>query len=371
MRIVDSLIEQNSWSTSNCRENRFHDDYSQLFSKQDRKRFTYLEKILIVKYYLESGMNCSLVSQKFFLPYSSVYRIVKAYHDFGVDSFGNNDGSLKQIDNGSLVGNLIKYYWRNQISCYTVKDIAIYLNEFNCVPVKENLVRNHIKQNLNLSFKKASSRPVQLDLKRHRLLKIAFSIEFSHLATPDKLLISLDEVNFSYLTKYNRTWLPKGKSWYVHNIWFKGSRSCIGAITSKGNIFFWWLESTNKSANFISFLSQLKRWIEVDLDYRLKDVILIIDNCPVHKAKKSIKALNEFGSTVLFIPAYSPEYAAIELLFNKLKKAITRQWRKQLIKLDSKDGVRNIREAVAVVSQREIVSYWSNVISQIKLSFKV
>ena len=200
-------------------------------------------------------------------------------------------------------------------------------------------------------------------------MKIAFIMEFSNLSAPNKLLISLDEVNFSYLTIYNRTWLPKGRSSYVKNICFKGSRSWIGAITSRGDIFFWWLESTNKSPNFVSFLKELKIWIQLDLNIKMTNAILILDNCPVHKCKKSLEALNEFGATILFLPVYTPEFAAIELLFNWLKKLITRQWRFQVINLHSKEGVRNIREAVAAVSKSEIVSYWSRIIAEMKFSF--
>ena len=156
-------------------------------------------------------------------------------------------------------------------------------------------------------------------------------MEFSNLTASDKLLISLDEVNFSYLTTYNRTWLPKGRSSYFKNISFKGSRSWIGAIASRGDIFFWWLESTNKSPNFVSFLKELKIWIQLDLNIKMTNTILILYNCLVHKCKKSLEALNEFWATILFLPAYTPVFAAIELLFNWLKKLITWQWRFKVI----------------------------------------
>ena len=186
--------------------------------------------------------------------------------------------------------------WSNQNSYYTNKDVIKYFNENACIPIKENLVRNHMKRSLNQSYNKASSRPSQINSEKHKIMKMAFIMEFSNLSAPDKLLISLDEVNFSYLTQYNRTWLHKGWSSYVKNICFKGSRSWIGAITSRADLLFLWLESTNKSPNFVNFLKELKIWIQLDQNIKMTNAILIHDNCHVHKCKKTLNGFKRIRS---------------------------------------------------------------------------
>ena len=171
--------------------------------------------MFIVKLYLESKMSCSKISKYFFLPYSSVNRIIEAYDVDSVASFGKLDKGINKIDSISIIHKLMQNYWSNQKSCYKTKDVIKYFNENTSIPIKENFVRNHMKWSLDLLFKKASSRPSQIDLEKHKVMKMAFIMEFSNLSAPDKLLISHDDVNFSYLTTYNRTWLTKGRSSYA------------------------------------------------------------------------------------------------------------------------------------------------------------
>ena len=171
----------------------------------------------------------------------------------------------------------------------------------------------------------------------------------------------------SYLTKFNRSWAPKGKSSWVTNMDFKGSKSWIGAITNTGKLLISGISKTNNSTNFAKYISQLKRWIELDLNKDANDTLILLDNCSIYKSKLSIEKLRNIRATIVFIPAYTPEFAPIELFFNTLKKHLTRQWRNQIVKLNSKEGTKNIWEAVAAISQSEIISYWAHAIKQIRM----
>ena len=180
------------------------------------------------------------------------------------------------------------------------------------------------------------------------------------------LLINIDEVNFSYQAKNERTWIPKGWSKPVLDTCLKGTRCFIFAITSNGYIFISWLTSSNKSDNFINFLVELTQWIKLDLQYEMTNVIIILDNWRAHKSQQTLAALSKMRAIIFFLPAHNPEYAPIELLFNRLKKIVTRQWRKQVINLNSAEGERNIRETVACISKGKVISYWSSWESKMK-----
>ena len=342
-------------------------EFSILYSRQKGSKYTYHEKLLIILLYLRNHWTASKIASQFYLSESSVNRIIHDYRKYGRSSLGKQDKYAKGIDAGSKVSNLIKEYWNQKTSWFTARDLFNYLKYSVGIEIKEIFLRRHMKEKLAMSYKKVSPRPYELNQENHKLIKSAYWVEFANLITQKTLWINIDEVSFSYLTKFNRSWVPKGKSSWVTNINFKGSKSWIGAITNTGKLFITGISKANNSTNFAKFISQLKRWIEHDLNKAANDTLILLDNCPIHKSKLSIEKLRNTRATIVFIPAYTPEFAPIEFFFNTLKKRLTRQWRNQIVKLNSKEGTRNIREAIAAISQSEIISYWTHVIFQIRM----
>jgi transposase len=47
--------------------------------------------------------------------------------------------------------------------------------------------------------------------------------------------------------------------------------------------------------------------------------IVVLDNLPVHKSARARRLIEGAGCSVLFLPAYSPDFNPIELAFAKLK----------------------------------------------------
>ena len=342
------------------------EDNANVLLKKNGSHFTYKQKLIIIKYWIENNWNAAKASKNFYLPYSSVYRILHEYKLYGKASLANLLLDFWNFNQIQTLAKIIRNYWLNQKSWFTISDVANYLSRAGGIYVKHNILRGYMRDNLKLSFKKASSRPVDMNIQKQNILKQAFTLEFSSIVSTEMLMVNIDEVNFSYQTKNARTWIPKGWNKPILNTCFKGTRCFICAITSNGHIFISWLTSTNKSDNFIDFLNELKQWIKLDLQYKMTNVVIILDNWRVHKSRQTIAALNKMKSIVLFLPAYTPEYAPIELFFNRLKKLVTRQWRKQVVNLNKTEGERNIREAVACISKGEIVSYWSSWVSKMK-----
>ena len=85
-------------------------EYSRLLLKLKRMKFQPLEKMFIVKLHLELKMSCSKIFQYFFLPYSSVNRIIKANDADGVASFGKLDKEIIIIDTESIIHKLMQDY---------------------------------------------------------------------------------------------------------------------------------------------------------------------------------------------------------------------------------------------------------------------
>ena len=64
-------------------------------------------------------------------------------------------------------------------------------------------------------------------------------------------------------------------------------------------------------------------WVEQHLVRELKpgDVV-VMDNLSVHKVKGVREAIEAAGATAAYLPAYSPDFNPIELMFNKFKAAL-------------------------------------------------
>ena len=66
----------------------------------------------------------------------------------------------------------------------------------------------------------------------------------------------------------------------------------------------------------MEYILELIKWLRIDLNADMNKIITMLDNWQVPKSKARLKYLNEFGWRILFLPAYSPDFAPIELLFN-------------------------------------------------------
>ena len=50
--------------------------------------------------------------------------------------------------------------------------------------------------------------------------------------------------------------------------------------------------------------------------------IVVLDNLPVHKSTRARALIEGAGCTVLFLPAYSPDFNPLELAFAKIKQTL-------------------------------------------------
>ena len=204
------------------------------------------------------------------------------------------------------------------------------------------------------SYKKGSSRPVGVDLIRMDYIRKIFSVEFATLINSEYLFINIDEVSFSFKTKYDRSWLKRGWSNEVKNLSFKGSQTMILGVSSNGDWLASPLASRNNSNTFMKYLQSLIKWIILDLDVNPSQVVLMMDNWSIHKTKKIVSYLESSGWIVVYIPAYTPTFAPVELIFHILKTYIWKQCKDLSIDLLGEEGERNIKEVLSAISKDQI-----------------
>ena len=140
----------------------------------------------------------------------------------------------------------------------------------------------------------------------------------------------------------------------------------IAAISSVGKWLISELDCKNNLDFFVDFLHKLEKWIVFDLKMKLNETIIIImDNSSIHKSKKTLDFIRKRKAFYSFLPAYSPEVAPIELLFNVIKRRLTKNKRYNIINLSGEDVMNKIREILASVSRAEILRFWRKACSKL------
>ena len=176
---------------------------------------------------------------------------------------------------------------------------------------------------MRLSYKKGSSRPVNVDLRRVDLCRHLFSIRLVSKLRRVKVLVNVDEANINKETKMNYSWLPTGVSSRISNFRYSQFVNIIGSITSKGLAL--WQISTSKtnSEEFIRFLEVLIKTLN-DCDWwKTEEIWVILDNWSIHRSRNVLSFWKDQQLKLFFISQYCPEMAFYEVFFAMLKKKLS------------------------------------------------
>lgn len=80
--------------------------------------------------------------------------------------------------------------------------------------------------------------------------------------------------------------------------------------------------------------------------------VLVMDNLSTHKDRESLEMLKQAGVTVRFLPAYSPDYNPIELMWSKVKALLR--------KAEARDGetlLQAIGNALGRITEKD-ANHW-------------
>ena len=92
------------------------------------------------------------------------------------------------------------------------------------------IIRDTMKEVLNLSYKKGKSRPLTTMTSKQIIIKGLFVVRIIKIINKFKILINIDETLFSRATKITHIWSEKGKEWVLNNIWCSSSFTLINVI---------------------------------------------------------------------------------------------------------------------------------------------
>jgi transposase len=126
-------------------------------------------------------------------------------------------------------------------------------------------------------------------------------------------LFFMDEMRYGLMSNYRRSWSKVGKrtEWKNQQEFENGYLYSAVAPLSGESFQLISFEDAN-SSNTKIFLERLKQ------EYLKKHLIVILDNAPFHKLK-TLRLME--GTTLIFLPPYSPQLNPAERFFQELRKA--------------------------------------------------
>ena len=283
----------------------------------------------------ESKYSISELSRIYWVSRTTLTKIknadIKDLKQIQTRNFSKTDAKTRR-----KLAELIENFDQTHEYPYWAKDVQNYLDSEINILYPIQLIRDIMKCDVKLSYKRCSSRPTSVDLSKVKLLRKLFWINFIEKVDTDTLIANCDEWAITRNTKQNYSWSKISSNKEILNASFSGIKSLIMTIFSNG----WWFllisNSTTNSMMFEYYLNKLNCWILANYSFGYTKFLLTLDNWSYHKGKCITELVNRFNWNVIFLPVYSPSLAPIELAFGLLKKFISNKLRGKRLNLQAK-----------------------------------
>ncbi|KLL03254.1 MAG: transposase [Mycoplasmataceae bacterium CE_OT135] len=232
----------------------------------------------------------------------------------------------------------------------TQQEIADYISKKMKQKVSRFAIHRILKK-LGVTRKKMTnhySEQLKHTKQIRKFKKIMPRLSQSHFFALDECSFHLNEVpRYGYSHKGSRVHYKKlGRQGNNHTLIL-----CIQNIENKGIIHYELIQEGMKTESFHNFLTNLK------LPFSTRKQCLLMDNLPVHKARKScldlkltpIKELLESKRIKpIYLPPYTPELNPAELCFNfirqKVEKNKPRTYEELKLEIDKIIGILNEKD---------------------------
>ena len=169
--------------------------------------------------------------------------------------------------------------------------------------------------------------PNSINLEEVIMKRRLFWIKLSKILQGGSLLAN------TYLTAIGRdsqisySWSPKGVPSEFKNQPFVGSLNMVFTILSNGAWFWLMLNQTTNSEIFSEYICKFNDWINENNYFGFKNLIIMLDNWSIHRSWNNLRLMKTMEHQIVFIPAYSPQFAPIEMWFNYVKQILKNKWR--------------------------------------------
>ena len=140
----------------------------------------------------------------------------------------------------------------------------------------------------------------------------------------------------------------------------------ISAIMSNGDFIWLIINDTGNTKKFWDFLCILYYAINYDNMRNISECVIMLDNASIHCSKGSLKTVEAIGINWLFLPAYSPMLAPVELFFRAVKNKMRMNLSNNKICLNNPKDRIYIYDTIRYIDWEWIRSLWKQFVKNAK-----
>ena len=339
-------------------------DYG-LSEREKHQKLTIQQKRLIKMEIESSELTSSHISIKYGVSPSLVSKIKNSRKHKFDENFNKGVTKIYGKNKEEIISEMAKYS-NESTYAFTVNDMTKHINSKFNSNYSTHFIRKHMRNGATLRYKKAKSRPWNIDFAKVGWSRRYFALKFAQITNKETLMINIDESCINRSLKTDRSWIAKGQSKEIKSIKFYGSLSIVMAIWNNGTILALLSNETIDSKKFWLFLENLNSWLNKNKNFGFSETLLLLDNWSIHKSKITKEVLWRINTNVLYLPAYSPDFAPIEMWFSILKRNINFTWSNQYIKLNSKQWYSKVVDALKKIEPKTIKRLFKRLFSEIQ-----
>ena len=160
---------------------------------------------MILRMHFNERSSISQIINALFIPYSSVSWIISEFNTNPQMSSNWFESTTVRASESKIIKKAIVSYVNKSSNVFNSADIARYIEQTFNVTLQKRSIIKFLKNDMNMSYWKASSRPWKSNFCTNQIFKVLFCIEFANNIDPFDVLVNIDEVLFSRSTKTNYT----------------------------------------------------------------------------------------------------------------------------------------------------------------------
>ena len=331
------------------------------FQKLSKDQIWFLKSILMT-----NALTIKQIQSKYWVSYSTLNKIrrcsMSKLNKSSLRGITKIHGTEKKI----LIKTIGKLLFGSKATL-NAKEVTNNINKELSTSYSANFVRNVMKNDMKLTFKKVKWRPISIDLDRIYFIRWFFSIIFSKVVSDKVLLINIDESSINRSVKTSYSWGRKGQIIEAQNSTITGSASMVLAICSNGAWISLVINETISSDNFTWFIKIMVNWLKSHSYFGYSQVMILLDNWSIHRSKVTKTLFEKINFITWYIPVYSPDFAPVEMWFSLIKRALWNVCKKDNYKITISQNYTKIYDSLLQlksVTVKKMFAHFYRIINQ-------
>ena len=250
----------------------------------------------------------------------------------------------------------------------TLWKIKENLKESTGIDLTKYKICRYLKRDLKYSYIKGNFRPTLVSTIKRRVAKGLFWVQYLKLLFSGGFITNWDESSFDRSVRRDFSWLPKGKGGSILNSTISNKSNLILSVFSNGGWICMIKDETTKSRDFWIFLAALWMIVRSKSENENLQLTVVLDNAKIHHSWLTTKLINILNLNIVYLPAYSPELAPVELWFKGVKSIIRSNPIIDKFDFSKEEGVASIMIGLMKLKKEYMQKCWIDSIKQAKLA---